>query len=355
VASGALLSASGNSRRRPLAAIFGCSGKRLTANEKAFFRDCDPAGFILFSRNVESPDQLRALVESYREAAPSGGPLVLVDQEGGRVARLRPPHWRLPPAAAVFGKIYETDRESARRATFLNAVLIGNELRALGINMDCAPTLDLTVHGAHEIIGDRAYGAEPERVASLGRAACEGFLAAEVLPVIKHIPGHGRARVDSHESLPVVDADAATLRANDFAPFAALADMPAAMTAHIVYPDFDRDAPATTSRTVIGGVIRGEIGFDGLLMSDDVGMKALSGSYSDKTRQVLAAGCDVVLHCSGDMTEMAEVAEACSTLSGAGQARLERALSRLDGGASPGSAAALGELNELFRRFNVSW
>lgn len=352
--SGASLSASANNPRRPLAAIFGCAGKRLTQEERALFRDSNPAGLILFARNIETPDQVRALVDEFCEAVPSAAPLVLIDQEGGRVARLRPPHWRLPPPAAVFGTIYETDQDSAERAAYLNATLIGSELRGLGINMDCAPTLDLTIAGAHEIIGDRAYGGDPERVARLGRAACDGFLAAGVLPVIKHIPGHGRAWADSHESLPVVDTAADTLRVADFAPFKALADMPAAMTAHIVYPAFDPDSPATTSRAVVQDVIRGEIGFDGLLMSDDLGMKALSGDFADRTRQVLAAGCDLALHCSGDMPEMASVARSCSELSDAAQARLDRALACLTAPTAPESGVALGELNELFSRFNVS-
>jgi beta-N-acetylhexosaminidase len=348
------LSASANNPPAPLAAIFGSSGERLTLEERAFFHDCDPVGFILFARNVVSPDQVRALVADVRDAAPGGCPLVLVDQEGGRVARLRPPHWRLPPPAVIFGGIDAVDREGAARAAYFNAVLIGNELRALGINMDCAPTLDLTIPGAHEIIGDRAYGGDPERVARLGRAACDGFLAAGVLPVIKHIPGHGRARVDSHESLPIVDTPADILRGADFAPFVALADMPAAMTAHIVYAALDPNSPATTSHAVIQRIIRGEIGFDGLLMSDDLGMKALSGDFADRTRRVLAAGCDVVLHCSGDMPEMEAVAQSCTTLSDAAQARLNGALARLTTPTAPDSAAALGELNELFSRFNVS-
>ena len=348
------MSSSKNDAGRPLAAIFGCSAKRLTAKERAFFQACDPVGLILFSRNIETPDQVQALVEDFRAAAPSGGPLVLIDQEGGRVARLRPPHWRLPPPAAVFGEIYDSDPQSAARAVYLNAMLIGGELRALGINMDCAPTLDLTIAGAHEIIGDRAYGAEPERVARLGRAACDGFLAAGVLPVIKHIPGHGRATVDSHESLPVVDADVDTLRAADFAAFKALSDMPAAMTAHIVYPGFDPDFPASTSRTVIHDVIRGEIGFDGLLMSDDLGMKALSGGFAARAQQVLAAGCDVVLHCSGDMPEMEAVREGCTRLSDVVAVRLARALACLDPVPAPDLEAAAAELNELFRRFHVS-
>jgi len=349
-----LLSISESNGRRPLAAIFGCAGTRLTPDERSFFRDRDPAGFILFARNVETPDQVRALVAEFRETAPSGCPLVMIDQEGGRVARLRPPHWRHPPPAAVFGRIYETDPKAASRAAWLNAVLIGNELRTLGINMDCAPSLDLTIPGAHEIIGDRAYGAEPGRVAYLGRAVCEGFLATGVLPVIKHIPGHGRARVDSHESLPVVDTPAETLRETDFAPFRALADMPAAMTAHIVYPSIDPQAPASTSLTVIQDVIRGEIGFDGLLMSDDLGMKALSGDFSDRARQVLAAGCDVVLHCSGAMGEMRSTAETSISLSDAARARLDRALACLGPPTAPDSATAQAELNELFSRFNVS-
>lgn len=348
------MSASENSSRGPLAAIFGCSGKRLTPTERSFFRDCDPAGLILFARNIETPGQVRALVDAFREAAPSGCPLVSIDQEGGRVARLRPPHWRLPPPAAVFGTIDAMDPEAAARGAYLNAVLIGHELRALGINMDCAPVLDLTIPGAHEIIGDRAYGADPDRVARLGRAACDGFLAAGVLPVIKHIPGHGRARVDSHETLPVVDTPADTLRDLDFAPFKALADMPAAMTAHIVYPAFDAGSPASTSPKVIQRVIRGEVGFDGLLMSDDIGMKALEGQVPENARRVLDAGCDLALHCSADPAEMRGVAACCEAMPHAAQARLDRALACLGPITAPDPDTTAGELNDLFRRFNVS-
>jgi beta-N-acetylhexosaminidase len=297
----------------------------VSEEERSFFAETDPLGFILFARNCDTPDQVGALVADLRALVGRDDAPVLIDQEGGRVARLGPPHWRKSPPAAVFGALAARDRDQAREAVRLNARLIGAELAALGIDVDCAPVLDVPAADSHKmILGDRAFGDEPALVADLGRAAIEGFLMAGVLPVIKHIPGHGRAKVDSHHTLPVVDADLDTLRAVDFAPFAALADAPWAMTAHVVYQAIDPDNPATTSKTAITDIIRGEIGFDGVLVSDDLSMKALSGTLGERAAAALGAGCDVALHCNGEMDEMRAVAEATQPLSAETMARLAR-------------------------------
>ncbi len=300
--------------------ISGCSGTELSAAEWEFFGRTRPWGLILFARNVENPGQVRRLVADFRKAVGRTRAPVLIDQEGGRVQRLRPPHWSAWPPAMRFADLFDRDRVEALRAARLVTWLLGRELAALDINVDCLPVLDVPVPGSHEIIGDRAYGHDPLVVATLGRAAMEGLKIAGVAPVIKHVPGHGRARVDSHLELPVVDAPLEELRNTDFVPFAACADAPMAMTAHVVYRDIDPKFPATHSARVIGDVIRGEIGFGGLLMSDDVNMKALEGTLAERCEKALAAGCDIVLHCSGALEEMEEVAAAVGIL--AGQARL---------------------------------
>jgi beta-N-acetylhexosaminidase len=310
------------SNRNPSAAILGCAGPTLGADERAFFRDVDPLGFILFQRNCESPDQVRTLVGALRDSVGRADAPVLIDQEGGRVARLKPPHWPAYPPPAVIAALGGPAAEEAAR---LGARLIAADLLELGITVDCLPLLDVPAPGADPIIGDRAYGTEPERVARLGRAVCDGLLAGGVLPVIKHIPGHGRGNVDSHLALPIVDATLADLRQVDFAPFRALAGMPWAMTAHIIYTALDAARPATLSPAVIGETIRGEIGFDGVLVSDDLSMKALGGSYAERTRGALDAGCDLVLHCNGKMEEMREIASALRPVSEAGRARVARA------------------------------
>jgi beta-N-acetylhexosaminidase len=309
------------SNHEPSAVVFGCQGPTLTDWESGFFRDADPLGFILFARNCQTPDQVRALVGGLRDVVGRADAPVLIDQEGGRVARLRPPHWRQYPAAAEIGRL---GGERAREAAFLAARLIADDLQALGITVDCLPVLDVPVPGADPVIGDRAYGTEPRLVAQLGRAACEGLLSGAVLPVIKHIPGHGRPTVDSHVALPVVAADRPTLAASDFATFRALADMPWAMTAHIVYRALDPALPATLSRRIIGEIIRGEIGFDGVLISDDLSMQALGGGLGERARAALAAGCDLALHCNGDQREMAEIAGAVAPLSHAASRRIAR-------------------------------
>jgi beta-N-acetylhexosaminidase len=307
--------------------IAGCSGPNLTARESAFFRDAAPWGFILFRRNVEDPAQVRALCDALRETVGRADAPILIDQEGGRVQRLGPPHWPKYPPGSAYGRI--PDPVARRELTRLGARLIAHDLRAVGIDVDCVPVLDVPVEGAHDVIGDRAYGRDPQSVAILGRAAAEGLLAGSVLPVIKHIPGHGRAFADSHLQLPVVETPRAELEAHDFAPFRALADMPLAMTAHVVYTALDPERPATTSPVVIGEVIRAGIGYDGLLMSDDLSMKALQGSFRERAEASFAAGCDMALHCNGDMDEMAAVAEGAPALDGEAFRRAEAALGRI--------------------------
>jgi beta-N-acetylhexosaminidase len=295
------------------AAIYGLSGLELTPEERAFFRDADPWGFILFARNVGDAKQLSRLTMTLRDCVGRDAP-ILIDQEGGRVARLKPPNWRKAPAAQVFGDLFLRDPELAIEASWLNHRLLAHELRGVGVDVDCAPVLDLRVAGADDIIGDRAFGEAPDPVSTLGRTAMDGLMAGGVAPVIKHMPGHGRADADSHLSLPRVNEVRDVLSETDFAPFKALADAPMAMTAHIVYADIDPDHPATTSREVVEHIIRGEIGFDGLLMTDDLSMKALSGTFRERGEASIAAGCDVVLHCNGDQGEMRQVAEAAPEL-----------------------------------------
>lgn len=312
----------------PNAVIFGCEGPVLNDWERDFFSDHNPLGFILFARNCEDPEQVRALVAALRETIGRAEAPVLIDQEGGRVARLKPPHWRAPPAPGRFGLIAGRDRERAHEAVRLNARLIAADLMDLGITVDCAPALDLPTPGADAVIGDRAFGADAEIIADLGRAFCEGLLAGGVLPVIKHMPGHGRARVDSHLEMPVVEAPRAELEMSDFRPFTALADAPWAMTGHVVYAAIDPDNPATTSRTVIGEVIRGLIGFDGVLVTDDLSMGALAGNFADRAAAALEAGCDLVLHCNGEPDEMTEVARGVTSLSAEAERRLAAAALR---------------------------
>lgn len=326
----------------PRAAIFGCAGPVLSTAERTFLRDADPWGFILFGRNVVDPAQLAVLVASLRDSVGRTAP-VLIDQEGGRVARLRGPHWRdWGDAGAMVAALPD---DAAAEALFLRYRLIAAELADLGIDVNCAPVLDVLQPGADPVIGERAYGATPGRVARLGRAVCDGLAAGGVSPVIKHIPGHGRAGCDSHKALPVVDAPRADLEACDFAPFRALSDAPMAMTAHVVYAALDPAHCATLSATVID-LIRNDLGFRGLLMTDDLSMGALSGDMAARAQAALAAGCDVVLHCNGDAAEMAAVAEAAPRLDGAALARAEAALHRpsaqpFDAGAALARLAAL--------------
>lgn len=314
---------SGAARR---AFILGCEGPTLLAEEAAFFREAEPLGFILFARNCETPAQVRALTAALRETVDDPDAFILIDQEGGRVARLGPPHWRRPPAGEVFDQLAGRDLEAARRACYLNARLIAADLASLGISVDCYPALDLRVMGANAVIGNRALGATPTQITTLGRAACQGLFDGGVLPVIKHMPGHGRSTVDSHHSLPVVTAPIETLEASDFAPFRALADMPIGMTGHVCYEALDPANPATTSGLVIERVIRGAIGFDGLLLTDDLSMAALSGTRGERAQAALEAGCDVALHCNGKLEEMREIAAIAPRLSADAARRYERAL-----------------------------
>ncbi len=329
------------------AVIFGCEGHALTDWERDFFADSNPLGFILFARNCESPEQIRALVSELRDSIGRGDAPVLIDQEGGQVARLKPPQWRAAPAAARFGLMARRDQALADQAVRLNARLIATELMDLGITVDCAPVLDLPTPGADEVIGDRAFGADPELVAELGRAFCDGLLAGGVLPVIKHIPGHGRARVDTHYALPVVETPRAELEVSDFRPFAALADAPWAITGHLIYAAIDPDNPATMSRAVIDEVIRGAIGFDGVLVTDDLSMQALSGDFVARAANSLAAGCDLVLHCNGEPEEMTEVARGVTALSAAAERRLAAAAARPETPEAVDAAALAARLERL--------
>lgn len=327
--------------------ITGLSGPRLLADEQAFLADTRPAGIILFSRNCVSHDQIRQLVDEAVAACGGGDVLVLIDQEGGRVQRLRPPIGRTLPPAGAFGRFFTDNPEASLRAARLVFRLLAEDLRALGINMDCAPVLDVPVSGAHEIIGDRAYGSCVERISQLGRAVSEGLMAGGVVPVIKHIPGHGRATCDSHLSLPVVDATLQELRETDFVPFCELADMPAAMTAHVVFTSVEKDLPVTTSRVGVQDIIRGEIGFGGLLMSDDLSMKALSGQMQSRAEASIAAGCDVALHCNGKLSEMRAVAAGVPALEGDACKRFEAAIKVTKRCEQFNRAEAVGVLEEV--------
>jgi beta-N-acetylhexosaminidase len=307
-----------------LACIIDVAGERLTAEEKAFFRATDPWAFILFARSCANPDQMAALTDEMREAVGREA-LIFVDQEGGRVQRLKPPQWPQFPANSTYGDLYRSNRTAARDAAWLHHRLIAHELRAVGVDADCAPCLDLRIDGAHAVIGSRAFSSDPDVVADLGRSAMDGLHAGGVASVIKHIPGHGRAMADSHHGLPVLDTGLQGLAA-DFAPFKALADAPMAMTAHIVYEALDEDRCATLSPTVINSLIRGEFGFDGLLMSDDISMKALSSSSQANAWASIAAGCDVAMLCNASLEERLDFVAACPTLSGKALERAERAL-----------------------------
>lgn len=328
--------------------ILGCAGKALTPDEIAFYRDERPWGFILFARNVAEPEQIRDLVASMRDCVGRPEAPVFIDQEGGRVQRLRPPLAPNYPAGAALGAIYRQDQAAGLRAAWLLARLHAFDLARYGITADCLPVLDVPVEGASDVIGARAYGKEPGIVAALGRAAAQGLLSGGVLPVMKHIPGHGRAVSDTHFELPTVHASLEELRAHDFAPFRALNDLPVAMTAHVIFDAVDPDAPATTSAKVVDQVIRGEIGFDGLLVSDDTSMKALSGDFQAKASAILAAGVDLVLHCNGVMEEMAAVASRATPLEGRSLERADRALALVGKGDGLDEASLRTEFRQYF-------
>ena len=306
--------------------ITGVSGPELNAAEREFIRAERPWGFILFKRNIETPAQVIRLVKELRaELAELDAP-VLIDQEGGRVQRFGPPHWPAYPAGAVFSRLYDIDRKLGLTAASLSARLIAADLAELGITVDCLPLADVPVAGADAVIGDRAYGTTPDKVAAIARAVTEGLEQGGILPVLKHIPGHGRATADTHFRLPEVTTSKAELERTDFAAFQPLADLPMAMTAHVVFSALDPAHPATTSATIVHQVIRGVIGFQGLLMSDDVSMSALSGSIAERTRALFAAGCDIALHCNGKLDEMRQVARETPVLSGKALERARRAL-----------------------------
>jgi beta-N-acetylhexosaminidase len=310
----------------PKAFICGCAGLVLDLEECAFLRSEDPWGFILFRRNIADRDQVRALTRSFRECVGRADAPVLIDQEGGRVQRMAPPHWRAYPAAAAIEAGLEPSRAEA--AARLIARLIALDLMEVGITVDCAPVLDVAEPGTHAAIGTRAFSDRPERVAAMGRAVAEGLLAGGVAPVIKHMPGHGRARVDSHHELPVVNSTRDELK-RDFAPFIALKDLPMAMSAHVVFTAIDSHRPATASPIVVTEIMRGEIGFDGLIMSDDVSMDALQGPYERRAAAIIGAGLDVVLHCNGQLEEARAVASAAPMLSGSSLSRAEAALAAI--------------------------
>ena len=330
----------------PRAVIFGCSGPKLLPTEKAFFRDSDPWAFILFGRNIENPDQVRRLTDDIKSAVGRDA-LIFIDQEGGRVQRLRAPHWRTCPPAQDFGALYQIDAQKAKRAVWLNHRLIANELRSVGVTANCAPVLDMPAPGADPIISDRAFASDPGPVIDMAHAAMAGLMSGGVAPVIKHIPGHGRADVDSHKALPVIKAEERELEKSDYVPFLSFKDAPMAMTAHVVVTHADADMPVTLSGKAMRELVRGKLGYQGLVMTDDLDMKALSGDLEDLTRRALSAGCDVGLHCNGKMRSMVKVAKGAGVLEGDS---LQRAFMADNCAGAPGEfdpKAALSELNEL--------
>jgi beta-N-acetylhexosaminidase len=327
--------------------ITGVSGTELSAAEREFIRVERPWGFILFKRNIETPEQVSYLVRELRNSVGSPDAPVLIDQEGGRVQRFGPPHWPAYPAGALFGTLYDIDRGLGLTAARLSARLMAADLIDLGVTVDCLPLADVPVAGADAVIGNRAYGTEPGKVAAIARAVTEGLEQGGVLPVLKHIPGHGRATADTHFRLPEVDTSKAELERTDFAAFQPLANLPMAMTAHVVFSALDPAHPATTSATIIEQVIRGVIGFQGLLMSDDVSMNALAGSIAERTRAIVTAGCDMVLHCNGDLGEMRAVARDTPELSGMALKRAERALASRKAPLAFDRQAARAELDAL--------
>src|SRR6266852_6633953 len=334
--------------------ITGVSGPELTAAEREFIAAERPWGFILFKRNIETPAQVILLVRELRAAIGNPDAPVLIDQEGGRVQRLGPPHWPVYPPGAAFGVLYDIDRAAGLTAARLSARLMAADLIELGITVDCLPLADVPVAGADAVIGNRAYGTEPDKVAAIARAVTEGLEQGGILPVLKHIPGHGRATADTHFRLPEVDTPKAELERTDFAAFQPLADLPMAMTAHVVCSALDPAQPATTSATIIRQVIRGGIGFQGLLMSDDVSMNALAGSIAERTRAIIAAGCDMVLHCNGKLDEMRKVARETPELSGKALERAGRALAARKPPRAFDRAAAKAELDALIGQLGTS-
>ncbi|MGQ0682811.1 beta-N-acetylhexosaminidase [Bradyrhizobium sp.] len=334
--------------------ITGVSATELTAAERDFLRAERPWGFILFKRNVDSPAQVARLVGELRQAVGEADAPVLIDQEGGRVQRLGPPHWPVYPPGAVFSSLYDREPALGLKAARLSNRLIAADLAELGITVDCLPLADVPVAGADAVIGNRAYGTEPAKVAAIARAVTDGLEQGGVLPVLKHIPGHGRATADSHFRLPTVDTSRQELERTDFAAFIPLADLPMAMTAHVVFSALDPAQPATTSATIVEQVIRGSIGFQGLLMSDDVSMNALAGSIAERTRAIVAAGCDMVLHCNGKLDEMREVAGQTPELSGKALERANKALASRKPPVPFDREAARAELDALVQQTGIA-
>lgn len=309
----------------PKNVIVGCSSTQLTHQESALFNKLQPWGLILFARNIDKPAQIKALIEDCKTAMGRDNLMVFIDQEGGRVSRLPKAHWRVPPSPTIFAKMYETNQERAKRACMLNALLTGLELKALGVNANCAPMLDIPQENASSIITERALGNTAQQVIALGHQIADGLRQANVAPVIKHMPGHGRAISDSHLELPVVDASLNELQESDFLPFKALAGEVMAMTAHIVFPQIDNNLPATISPTLINKIMREVIGFKGLIMTDDINMHALSGSVASRAEQAIAAGCDIALHCSGNFEEMQSLLSVAEPLNSLALARAHNA------------------------------
>ena len=334
--------------------ITGVTGTELRADEREFIAAELPWGFILFKRNIDTPDQVALLVDDLRKLVGDPDAPVLIDQEGGRVQRLGPPNWPVYPPGAAFGRLYDIDLAQGLRAAGLSARLIADDLTRVGVTVDCLPLADVPVAGADAVIGDRAYGTEVGKVAAIARAVTDGLAEGGILPVLKHIPGHGRATADTHFKLPVVDTPESELKRTDFAAFQPLADLPMAMTAHVVFSAFDAIHPATTSAKMVEQMIRGFIGFQGLLMSDDVSMNALAGSIAERTQAVFAAGCDMVLHCNGKMDEMREVAGETPELSGLALERANRALAARKPPLAFDRAAARAELDTLIGRLGTS-
>jgi beta-N-acetylhexosaminidase len=334
--------------------ITGIAGLELSAAEREFIRTERPWGFILFKRNIDTPAQVTKLIGELRAAANAPEAPVLIDQEGGRVQRFGPPHWPVYPPGAVFGSLYDIDRALGLEAARLSSRLIADDLIALGVTVDCLPLADVPIEGADAVIGNRAYGTEPAKVAAIARAVTDGLEQGGVLPILKHIPGHGRATADTHFKLPQVDTPEKELERTDFAAFRPLADLPMAMTAHVVFSALDPTHPATTSATIIAQVIRGVIGFQGLLMSDDVSMNALAGSIADRTRAIITAGCDMVLHCNGNLEEMREVARETPELAGKALDRANRALASRKSPQPFDRRAARARLDALIERAGIT-
>jgi beta-N-acetylhexosaminidase len=339
----------------PRAAILGCAGPDLSADERAFFRDADPLGFIVFARNIDTPERTRRLVDDLRCCVARADAPVLIDQEGGRVARLRPPHWRKGPPARLLGELYARDPEKGLLATKLNSQLLAADVASIGCDVDCLPVLDIAYPETHAVIGDRAYAAEPGPVAALGRAAAEGLMAQGVMAVIKHIPGHGRALVDSHLSLPEVAAVRAELERTDFLPFKLLADLPWAMTAHVLYRAIDPEAALTVSARGVKDVIRHHVGFDGLLLSDDLSMQALGGTLGERAARAIAAGCDVALHCNGKRDEMEQVVARTGPMTAVAGRRFDAGRAALARAAAPLGKAALADAEKQVASLLPAW